>query len=133
MAETILPFRPPQTALSLWAQPEPVAPPPADVVAAVLVLGDLRVDCEDGKTSIRFSPERVADSDIALLLGADRERALDVTVIWDEAEAEIVRVLDVAPLRAGRAGIRQRNAYAEVRKRDLAPADQAYAPQAVAA
>lgn len=132
MAAAIHPFRNTHPALSLWAQPEPVAPPSAEVVAAVLTLGDVRVDCEDGYTSIRFSPERVDTSEIALLLGRDRERALDVTVIWDEAEAEIVRVLDVAPLRAGHAAARQHNAYSRARQRDMTRPE-THPPQAVAA
>jgi hypothetical protein len=120
MAETIQPFRNTRPALSLWTRAEPVVPPSATVVAAVLALGDVREACEDGKISIRFSPERVTETEMTLLLGAERERALDVTVIWDEAEAEIVRVLDVAPLRAGHASLHQRNVYAEARKRHFA-------------
>lgn len=133
MAKTIHSFRDAQAALSLWGHVEPVAPPSAKVIAAVLELGDLRVDCEDGRTSIRLSAERAAQRDATLLLGAERERALDVTVIWDEAEDEIVRVLDVAPLRAGQAAKRQRNAYAAARQRSLTPAAPAFVPHAVAA
>jgi hypothetical protein len=117
MAKTYRPFRAVRPAVSLWVQPEPVAPPSSEVVAAVLALGDERTDCEDGRTSIRFSPARVADTEVALLLGEMAERALDVTVIWDEAEAEIVRVIDLAPLRAGETARGARNAYAEARLR----------------
>jgi hypothetical protein len=120
MAESIQPFRNTRPALSLWTRSEPVPPPSATVVAAVLALGDVREACEDGKVSIRFSPERVAETGMTLLLGAERERGLDVTVIWDEAETKIVRVLDVAPLRAGYASLHQRNIYVEARKRHLA-------------
>ena len=133
MAKTVHPFRDVQAALSLWGHVEPVAPPSAEVVAAVLALGDIRVDCEDGRTSIRLSAERAQWSDAVLLLGVERDRALDVTVIWDEAEAEIVRVLDVAPLRAGHAAKRQRNAYAEARKRGVTFVTPALAPHAIAA
>lgn len=134
MSDTIRPFYAPQAALSLWATAEPVAAPSAAVVAAVLALGDVRVECEDGRTSIRFSAERVAQDEIALLLGAERERALDVTVIWDEDEAEIVRVLDVAPLRVGRAAdLRQRNTYAAARQRAAIRLDTVYLLDAMAA
>jgi hypothetical protein len=118
MAKTI-PFRDVQSALSLWGHVEPVAPPSAAVIAAVLELGDLRVDCEDGRVSIRLSAARAALTDAVLRLGVERERALDVTLIWDVAEDEIVRVVDVAPLRAGHAAHRRRNAYAEARKRGV--------------
>jgi hypothetical protein len=133
MAQTIRPFRDVQTALSLFGHVAPVAPPSAAVIAAVLELGDLREDCEDGRVSIRLSSERAAWRDATLRLGVERERALDVTVIWDEAEDEIVRVLDVAPLRAGNAAQRQRNAYAEARMHGFAPAAPAFAPHALAA
>ena len=134
MSHTIRPFHTPQAALSLWATAEPVAAPSAAVIAAVLTLGDVRTECEDGRTSIRFSAERIAQDEFALLLGAERERALDVTVIWDEDQAEIVRVLDLAPLRAGRAAdLRQRNIYAAARQRAATRFAPAYAPEAVAA
>jgi hypothetical protein len=132
MAKTI-PFRDVQSALSLWGHAEPVAPPSAEVIAAVLELGDLRVDCEDGRVSIRLSPERAAHTDAVLRLGVERERALDVTLIWNVAEDEIVRVVDVAPLRAGHAAQRRRNAYAEARKRGVTFVTPAVAPHAIAA
>ena len=82
----------------------------------------------------RRTAERIAQDEFALLLGAERERALDVTVIWDEDQAEIVRVLDLAPLRAGRAAdLRQRNIYAAARQRAATRFAPAYAPEAVAA
>ena len=117
MTKAYRPFRIARPAVSLWVQPEPVAPPSAEVVEAVLTLGDVRVETEDGRTSIRLSAERAADTDVVRRLGGSVERALDVTVIWDEAEDEIVRVIDLAPLRAGEAARRARNAYAEVRMR----------------
>ena len=117
MAKTYRPFSTARPAVSLWVQPEPVAPPSAEVVASVLALGDVRVEAEDGRTSIRFSAARLADVEIARMLGSEAARALDVTVIWDEAEGEIVRVLDLAPLRAGEAVRSARNTYADARMR----------------
>jgi hypothetical protein len=119
MQQLVFPFPASRPAVSLWAAPAPVAPPSSSVVAAVLAFGDLRDDREDGLTLVRFSPERVALPDMQELLGADAARALDVSVLWDEREAEMVQVLDTAPLRrtpeAGQTG----NAYADARMRGL--------------
>src|SRR5579875_1088446 len=108
------PFTAAKPALSLLAPTGPIAPPSEAVVAAVLMLGDVWEERADGYVTRRFSPERLEREDVALLLDdpQDRDRALDVTVIWNEAEAEIVRVVDLAPLRAGRAAADQVNRYA---------------------
>ncbi len=104
--------------LSLWIDPEPCAPPPAAVIAAVLGFGDLREEQDDGTVIVRFSPARVEREDLRLLLGADRRRALDVSIVCDEAQAEVLRVIDLAPLRPP-PGPRSRNRYAEARMRSM--------------
>jgi hypothetical protein len=104
-------------ALSLFSTPQPLTPPSERVVAAVLEFGDVREDRQDGLTTVRFTAARLEREDMELLLGEERERALDVSIIWDEAECEMVRVIDLAPLRAGREGAEQANRYADARKR----------------
>jgi hypothetical protein len=110
-----------RTPLSLWettpASIPPDASPPGEVVAAVLQFGDIREDREDGHVLIRFSPLRIEWEDIRLLLGEARARALDVSVVWDEAEMQVVSVQDLAPLRAARALGRRGNAYAAAQMR----------------
>jgi len=107
--------------LSLWASTPshiPVdAAPAAEVVAAVLQFGDIREEREDGHVLIRFSPLRVEFEDVRLLLGEARSRALDVSVVWDEAEMQVVSVQDLGPLRAARALGRRGNAYANAQMR----------------
>lgn len=115
MPET-LPFPKARTPVSLWIAPTPVAPPSGAVIAAVLAFGDIREEREDGTTLVRFSPERLAIGDLDEMLGAETNRALDVSVVWDEREEEVVTVLDVAPFRAQDCGPTG-NRYADARLR----------------
>ncbi len=87
-------------AVSYWFAGAPVAPPSGAVVAAVVQFGDLWEPREDGTYLVRLSQGRAEAEDIRLVLGDERRRALDISVVWDEAECEIVQVLDVAHLRA---------------------------------
>ena len=128
--KTYRPFTAARAAVSLFSAPVPAAPPSERVVAAVLQYADVREEHDDGLATLRFTAARLEREDMALLLGDERTRALDVSIVWDEAECEMVRVIDLAPLRAGRDGVDQANRYANARKRTLRPA---YAPQAAAA
>jgi hypothetical protein len=105
--------------MSLWGVPDPVAAPREAVVAAVLQFGDVREEREDGTTLIRFTRNRLEREDMQMLLGEDLYRALDVSLIWDEAEDQLVRVLDVAPLRQGRARATPPNRYADAHMRSF--------------
>jgi hypothetical protein len=115
MASTV-PFPAAVPAFSLWAQRAPIAPPSGAVVATVLQFGDVWETRPDGSTLIRLSPERAAREDIALLLGDEQPRALDVSLIWDEEECQLLQVLDAAPLRPQAEGPTG-NAYADARMR----------------
>jgi hypothetical protein len=110
---------PPAASMSLWGACEPVAAPCEGVVAAVLQFGDVREEREDGTTLIRFTRSRLEREDMQMLLGDDLYRALDVSLIWDEAEDQLVRVLDVAPLRRGRARTPAPNRYADAHMRSF--------------
>jgi hypothetical protein len=123
-------FAPTRPALSLFSAPERIFPPSERVVAAVLQFGDLWEERQDGLVGVRFTEERLGRQDMTLLLGEELGRARDVTILWDESECEMVRVLDLAPLRAGRAQIERVNTYAAARQRSagfLPPATQAFA------
>ena len=124
------PFTAAKGAISLFSASVPVAPPSERVVAAVLQYADVREEHDDGRATLRFTAARLERDDMVLLLGEERERARDVSIVWDEEECEMVRVIDLAPLRAGRDGVDQANLYAAARKRTLRPA---YSPHRAAA
>lgn len=110
---------PPAAVLSLWGACDPVAAPAENVVAAVLQFGDVRDEREDGTVLIRFTRDRLEREDMQMLLAQDLYRALDVSLIWDETEDQLVRVLDVAPLRRGGAQPRRLNRYADAHMRSF--------------
>ncbi len=124
------PFTAARSAVSLFSAPLAVSPPSEHVVAAVLQYGDVRDEHDDGRVTLRFTAARLEREDMILLLGEERDRARDVSIVWDEAECEMVRVIDLAPLRAGRESVDQANLYAAARKRSLRPT---YSPYRVAA
>lgn len=110
----------PRAMRSLWATPVPVEPPSERVLAAVLQFGDIREEREDGTVMIRFSGGRLDREDLRLLLDDERERAEEVSILWDEAEAQVLEVMDAGPLRAGRRRGPPAPAYAGVRRGKLA-------------
>ncbi len=116
------PFTAARGATSLFSAPVPVAPPSEQVVAAVLQYADTREEHDDGRVTLRFTAARLEREDMILLLGEARHRARDVSIVWDEMQSEMVRVIDLAPLRAGRETVDQSNLYAAARKRALRPA-----------
>ena len=124
------PFAAAKPATSLFSTAVAVAPPSEAVVAAVLQFGDVREEHEDGLVTLRFTASRLEREDMVLVLGEERDRARDVSIVWNEAEAEMVRVIDLAPLRAGRESLEQANLYAAARRRALRPA---YSPHRAAA
>jgi hypothetical protein len=103
---------PVQPALSLWTQISAVEPPSGAVVAAVLQFGDIWEPREDGAALVRLSPRRAAQEDLQLLLGDEASRALDVSLVWDDAAAELRQVIDLLLLRTSAA-----QAYADARLR----------------
>jgi hypothetical protein len=103
---------PVQPALSLWTQTAAVEPPSGAVVAVVLQFGDIWEPRDDGMALVRLSPARAAQEDVQLLLGEEAHRALDVTLVWDDALGELRQVIDLLPLRASAA-----QAYADARLR----------------
>ena len=91
--------RPAETAplLDLTPRPEPAG---ADLIAAVLTHADRESRVGPRRVRRALSPARAAELVEAGRLNADEAlRSLDLAVIWDEAEAEVVRVIDDAPLR----------------------------------
>jgi hypothetical protein len=75
--------------------PRPL-PIPAAVVDAVLRFRDEEQDQGSGRTLLRLSPRRLKDRDVKAALGKLAKRAANVSILWNERESEIIRVLEAA-------------------------------------
>jgi hypothetical protein len=75
--------------------PRPL-PTPAVVVDAVLRFHDEEQDQGSGRTLLRLSPRRLKDGDVKAALGKLAKRAANVSILWNERESEIIRVLEAA-------------------------------------
>lgn len=78
-----------------FAPPSP-APLPGAVVDAVLRYHDEVHDQGCGRSLLRLSPGRLGDAEVAAALGDLKARAAQVSILWNEREGEIIRVLDAA-------------------------------------
>jgi hypothetical protein len=78
--------------------PNPVqpAPLPGAVVDAVLRYHDEAQDQGCGRTLLRLSARRLHDAEVASALGELAQRAANVSILWNEREGEIIRVLEAA-------------------------------------
>lgn len=77
-------------------QPRAPQPLPAAVVDAVLRYHDEEQDQGSGRTLLRLSARRAADRDVKAALGDLAARAARVSILWNERESEIIRVLEAA-------------------------------------
>lgn len=73
-----------------------VLPPPAAVVDAVLRYHDQEHDQGSGRTLLRLSAERLRQREVRAALGDLAPRAARVSILWNERESEIIRVLEAA-------------------------------------
>jgi hypothetical protein len=69
---------------------------PGIVVDAVLRFHDEEQDQGAGRTLLRLSQRRLRDREIRAALGELTERAANVSILWNEREGEIIRVLEAA-------------------------------------
>ena len=69
---------------------------PAAVVDAVLRFHDEEQDQGAGRTLLRLSQRRLRDKEIRAALGELTQRAANVSILWNEREGEIIRVLEAA-------------------------------------
>ena len=83
--------RPPSTP----AAPVVVAPSGA-LINAVLAYADIQLDMGGGKIMLRMSPDRMTDPVIRQPLGREAARLSEISVIWDEREDQIFRIIDSA-------------------------------------
>ena len=90
------PFRPayarPARALPLMERPAL----PAVVIDAVLRFHDEEQDQGSGRTLLRLSQKRLRQREVKQALGKLTDRAANVSILWDEREDEIIRVLEAA-------------------------------------
>jgi hypothetical protein len=75
--------------------PRPL-PPPAEVVNAVLRFHDEEQEQSSGFTLLRLSPKRARQREVKAALGPHAARAARVSILWNERESEIIRVLEAA-------------------------------------
>ena len=72
------------------------APLPGAVVDAVLRYHDEAQDQGCGRSLLRLSARRLHDAEVAAALGELTARAAGVSILWNEREGEIIRVLEAA-------------------------------------
>jgi GDP-D-mannose dehydratase len=69
---------------------------PSAVVDAVLRFHDEEQDQGAGRTLLRLSKKRLRDAEVRAALGNQKKRAANVSILWNERESEIIRVLEAA-------------------------------------
>ncbi len=82
----------------------PAAPvvqaPSGALINAILGYADIQLDVGGGKMMLRMSEDRLTDPVIRKALGREAARLADISVIWDEREDQIFRIIDSAPGRS---------------------------------
>jgi hypothetical protein len=78
----------------------PAAPvvhaPSGALINAVLAYADIQLDMGGGKLLLRLSADRASDPVIRQPLGREAARLHEISVIWDEREDQIFRIIDGA-------------------------------------
>ena len=73
-----------------------VQAPSGALINAVLAYADITLDMGGDKLMLRLSPERADDPVIRQPLGREAGRLTEISVIWDEREDQIFRIIDGA-------------------------------------
>jgi hypothetical protein len=73
------------------ARPQPL--PSSVVVDAILRYSDVQEDVGGGRVMKRLSAARLRDGDVRAALGAEAAQAGRVSVLWNDREDQIVKVL----------------------------------------
>ena len=71
-------------------------PPSGDLINAILQYADVQEPMGAGRVKLSLSPRRIADPVISGPLGREAGRLFEVSVVWDEREDEIFRIIDDA-------------------------------------
>ena len=69
---------------------------PGSVVDAVLRFHDEAQDQGAGRTLLRLSERRLRAPEVKKALGKLAQRAANVSILWNEDESQIIRVLEAA-------------------------------------
>ena len=69
---------------------------PGSVVDAVLRFHDQAEEQGAGRTLLRLSEKRLRQPEVKKALGKLAARAAGVSIVWDEDESQIIRVLEAA-------------------------------------
>ena len=77
----------------------PLVPASAEMIDQVITHADIAVRQSGGRLKLRISPEMIEALQAQGKLGAEAHRLADLTVIWDEAEGQVLTVRDDARLR----------------------------------
>ena len=75
--------------------PQP-SPPSSALINVILEYADIQHEASGGHVVLRLSHKRMKDPVIKSILGRETRRLQDISILWDEAEDEIVRVCDAA-------------------------------------
>jgi hypothetical protein len=78
------------------ARPAAPAALPGAIVDAVLRYHDEVMDQGCGRSLLRLSKRRLHDAEVEAALGELAGRAAGVSILWNEHEGEIIRVLESA-------------------------------------
>jgi hypothetical protein len=88
-----------QEPLFLFDARRPVRPANAEMIDQVITHADVVSRLAGGRMKLRVSREAIASLQLQGRLGAEAERLADLTVIWNEQEAQVETVRDDARLR----------------------------------
>jgi hypothetical protein len=80
-------------------RPAGPAPLPGAIVDAILRYHDEALDQGGGRSLLRLSLRRLCDAEVRAALGELAVRAAGVSILWNEREEEIVRVLEATDAR----------------------------------
>ena len=69
---------------------------PGTVVDAVLRFHDEEQDQGAGRTLLRLSQKRLRQPEVKKALGKLAQRAANVSILWNDDESQIIRVLEAA-------------------------------------
>ena len=89
-------FRLPQSAAPVETAAFEKPALPGSVVDAVLRFHDEEQDQGYGRTLLRLSEKRLRAPEVKKALGKLAARAANVSILWNEDESQIIRVLEAA-------------------------------------
>ena len=88
-----------QEPLFLFDARRPMTPASTQMIDQVITHADIAVRQSGGRLKLRISAEEIAKLQFEGKLADDAHRLADLTVIWDEAEGQVLTVRDDARLR----------------------------------